>query len=165
MSLGQDTTLERIDSVRSLIHAYIRCLDQLKIAEWESFFAEEAHYEVNSRENDEAGLPLAHVFDHSRARIHDRVTYITEVWEEHYNAYWPRHIIGEPVQTGSQDGDVCVETPFALYITEAGNIGSRLLAVGRYDDVVTFEEERPKFRSKRVIMDTTVLPRYFVYPI
>jgi 3-phenylpropionate/cinnamic acid dioxygenase small subunit len=152
-------------AVRSLIHAYVRNLDQLKIAEWEDFFAAEAYYEVNSRENIERGLSLAHVLDHTRDRIHDRVTYILDVWEGHYNSYWPRHIIGEPVETGREDGLVYVETPFAMYITEAGSIGSRLLAVGNYEDVITFEDDRPKFRSKRVVLDTTVMPRYFVYPI
>lgn len=151
--------------VKALLSEYARCLDELRIADWEGFFAEEAHYEVSSRENVERGLPLAHVLDHTRARIHDRVTYIMQVWEGHYNAYWPRHILGEPVAIGGDGEDSHVETPFALYITEAGSVGSRLLAVGRYEDVVALEDGSARFRRKRVILDTTVLPRYFVYPI
>ena len=152
-------------SVKTLLHAYARCLDQLRIAEWPEFFDEQACYEVNSRENVERGLPLAHVLDDTRDRIEDRVIYINEVWEGHYNAYWPRHLLAEPVQTGAAGERLHVETPFALYVTEAGVTGSRLLAVGCYQDVVSFEGEEPKFRSKRVILDTTVMPRYFVYPI
>jgi 3-phenylpropionate/cinnamic acid dioxygenase small subunit len=151
--------------VKALLSEYVRCLDELRIADWEGFFAEEAHYEVSARENVERGLPLSHVLDHTRARIRDRVTYILEVWDGHYNAYWPRHILGEPILTGVDGADSRVETPFALYITEAGSVGSRLLAVGRYQDTVTLEGGVPRFRRKRVILDTTVLPRYFVYPI
>jgi 3-phenylpropionate/cinnamic acid dioxygenase small subunit len=163
--MSVETPTEPARVLRSLQSEYIRCLDELRIADWEDFFAGEAHYEVNTRENVERGLPLAHVLDHTRERIHDRVTYITNVWEGHYNAYWPRHILGEPLQIRAEDGLITAQTPFALYITEAGRSGSRLLAVGRYEDEITFEEDRPRFRRKRVVLDTTVLPRYFVYPI
>jgi anthranilate 1,2-dioxygenase small subunit len=151
-------------AVKSLLFDYVRCLDELRIPDWEDFFAEDAHYEVISRENVERDLPLAHVLDHTRARIHDRVTYVMEIWDGHYNAYWPRHILSEPVETHA-NGVVKVDTPFALYLTEAGRTGSRLLAVGRYDDEICFEGGAPRFKRKRVILDTTVLPRYFVYPI
>lgn len=160
-----DTAPAQADVVKTLIHAYARCLDQLRIADWEHFFDDEAYYEVNSRENIERGLPLAHVLDNSRDRIHDRIVYVNEIWEGHYNAYWPRHILGEPVEVGREGDLVHVETPLAVYITEAGSVSSRLLAVGQYQDVITLAGDEAKFRRKRVVLDTTVLPRYFVYPI
>lgn len=165
MSADTESPAIRADTVRSLITCYARCLDELRITDWPAYFADEAHYEVNSRENVERGLELALVYDHTRARIHDRVTYIVDVWEGHYNPYWPRHIIGESVETERQDGVIEAQTPFALYITETGSIGSRLLVVGQYEDEIVPTPDGLRFRRRRVLLDTTVLPRYFVYPI
>jgi hypothetical protein len=54
---------------------------------------------------------------------------------------------------------------FAVYIAEQGRSGSQLLATGVYFDTVVFEDGQPKFGSKKVVVDSDVLPRYFVYPL
>jgi 3-phenylpropionate/cinnamic acid dioxygenase small subunit len=148
-----------------LQHAYVRTVDGQDMTAWPQLFAAEASYAVTTRENVERGLALALVLDDSRDRIEDRVTYITKVWDGHYNAYWPRHILGPSMMTGERGPDLELETPLAVYITEPGEVGSRLLAVGVYRDLVTFEDGSAKFRSKQVVLDTSVLPRYFVYPL
>jgi 3-phenylpropionate/cinnamic acid dioxygenase small subunit len=151
--------------VEALQHAYVRTVDGMDMTQWPAHFAAEASYVVTTRENVERGLGIALVLDGSRDRIEDRVTYITKVWDGHYNAYWPRHVIGPTVITGRSGDDLELETPVAVYITEPDEIGSRLLAVGVYHDVVTFEDGAARFRSKHVVLDTSVLPRYFVYPL
>jgi 3-phenylpropionate/cinnamic acid dioxygenase small subunit len=156
---------ERLRQAELLQQEYVRVVDGVDLELWPTLFAREASYIVTSRENLERGHALAYVLDDSRDRIHDRVTYIQKVWKDHYNGYWPRHIIGPSVVTGSDGEDLQIETNVAIYISEPEEIGSRLLAVGVFRDAVTFEQGEAKFASKLVVLDTTVMPRYFVYPL
>ncbi|MDA8072490.1 MAG: nuclear transport factor 2 family protein [Actinomycetota bacterium] len=152
-------------AVVALVDRYVEAVDGRDMRAWADLFAQEASYVVVSRENVERGLPLALVMDHSRDRIEDRVTSVTKVWAGHINDYWPRHMISNldvNIDTPSSGG---VRANFALFVTEPDEIGSRLLAVGRYEDQVTLEGGVARFSSKKVVLDTTVLPRYFVYPI
>jgi 3-phenylpropionate/cinnamic acid dioxygenase small subunit len=154
-----------LEAAGSLQRAYVHTLDSLDIQAWPGYFASDPAYAVTTRENVERGLDLALVLDDSRERIHDRVVYITKVWDGHYNQYWPRHVMGPPFVIGGDGEELELETPLAVYITEPGEIGSRLLAVGVYRDVVTLQDGEAKFRSRQVVLDTSVLPRYFVYPL
>ena len=38
-------------------------------------------------------------------------------------------------------------------------------AVGQYRDEIVFTDDGARFRSKLVLLDTNVLPRYFIYPL
>jgi 3-phenylpropionate/cinnamic acid dioxygenase small subunit len=156
---------EQLRVAEQLIDAYVRGLDRLEVTRWPEYFATEASYIVTSRENLERGLQIAHILDDSRGRIEDRITYITKVWDGHYNEYWPRHVLGRSIVTDVVGDDIRVETNFAIYMSEPGEVGSRLFAVGYYDDVITVQDGEAKFKSKTVVLDTTVLPRYFVYPL
>ena len=152
------------DKVRALLREYVTVVDRTDLEAWRELFAETSSYVVTTRENEERGLPLAFVYDDSKDRIHDRVTYVTQVWTGHYNDYRQRHIISDASVTWKDD-IAHVSVGFALYIAEPMRSGSRLLATGEYVDTVAIEAGVAKFRSKKVILDADVLPRYFVYPL
>lgn len=162
---GIQTELTLVERADRLQREYVRTLDNIDLVRWPALFAREASYVVNSRENIDLGLGLALILDDSRDRIEDRLLYITKVWEGHYNEYWPRHILGPGAPVRVEADEVEIETPFAIYMSEPGEVGSRLLAVGCYRDVVVVEDDEARFASKLVVLDTTVLPRYFVYPL
>lgn len=154
-------------AVGDLLDRYVGVVDDRRIEDWPALFAPEASYSVVTRENVERGLRVALVLDDTRARINDRVRYIQDVWEGHFNDYYPRHVLSRTVFVGDDDppgGIVTARTSFAVYLTEPGST-STLLAVGEYADRVTLAGGEARFVEKRVVLDTSVLPRYFVYPL
>lgn len=153
-----------MEKVANLINAYVRALDRKDVETWATLFAKEAAYYVLPRENVERGLPMAHVLDDSRARIDDRVDYIRKVWRGHYNDYQSRHILSNIVIEPAPAELFSVQTNFAVYVTELEGTTS-LLAVGEYQDIVVIEDDAARFKEKKVILDTGVLPRGFVYPL
>lgn len=157
---------QKQEAILNLINEYVRIVDSRKIEDWPGLFAEEAAYAVVTRENYDRGLPMALILDDSHDRIKDRVVYITKVWAGHYNDYYPRHILSNiSIATfNPDDSQVAVTANMAVYITEPeGN--TYLLAVGQYLDTVVFEGNVVKLKEKKIILDTNVLPRYFVYPL
>jgi hypothetical protein len=65
----------------------------------------------------------------------------------------------------TESGEARLGANFAVYATVQVDPEPRLLALGEYQDVVDFSGEIPKFRSKKVILDTSVLQDVFVYPL
>jgi 3-phenylpropionate/cinnamic acid dioxygenase small subunit len=154
----------REKQVYALLHRYVKAVDHGDLGAWVEFFADESSYVVTTHENEARGLPLAFVLDDSKNRISDREVYIKEVWAGHYNDYRQRHILSDAsIDWAKDEAHLCVS--FALYIAEPTRSGSQLLATGEYVDRVVFEDGAAKFRSKKVIVDSDVLPRYFVYPL
>ncbi len=170
---GPEPVASREQAARDLLAQYVRVVDDPgRIDDWPELFADEAEYRVVTRENLEAGLPVAVVWDDTKDRILDRVTVIREFWgaggrleDRHYNQVQPRHVVG-PVWTEPQeDGSVRLVANFAVWITPAADTAPRLLALGEYRDVVVFTPHGPRFRSKWVVLDTAVLQDVFVYPL
>lgn len=163
----------REQAARELLARYVRVVDDPdRIEEWPDLFADVAEYRVVTRENLEAGLPVAVVCDDTKDRILDRITVIREFWgaggrleDRHYNQVRPRHVVG-PVWTEPQeDGTVRVVANFVVWGTPTSDPAPRLLALGEYRDVVEFTDRGARFRSKWVVLDTPVLQDVFVYPL
>lgn len=157
---------EHRSAALELLTDYVKVVDSRDIHRWPDLFADSASYQVISRENHDRGWPLSFVLDDSRERILDRVTYVHEVWRNAVNDYTPRHFISlpemQPVE-GETD-EYALEASVCIYMTTLrGETG--LLAVGTYQDRVTVADGVPRFISKKVILDTAILPRYFIYPL
>jgi salicylate 5-hydroxylase small subunit len=153
-----------------LVHDYAEVVDSKDLDAWIELFAEEASYIVTSQDNlaRRAGerSPIGYVHDHTKDRIHDRVTLIRQAWAGHYDDYQPRHVLSSVAVDVGEDGDTAsARTGLAIYVTEPNIPGSRLLAVGEYRDEIVFTDEGARFASKLLVLDTNVLPRYFIYPL
>ena len=57
---------------------YLAALDRRDLDSWLSCFADEAGYVCITRENHDAGLPVALMLDDTRARLKDRVKFIND---------------------------------------------------------------------------------------
>lgn len=160
-------------AAQDLLVRYIRVVDDpRRIEEWPALFADQAEYVVITRENYERGLPIAVIRDDTKDRIFDRVTIIREFWgaggraeDRHYNAAVPRHIVGPVWVEPGEAGAVLLGANFAVYQTVNIDTSPRLLAVGEYRDVVEIVGTTARFKSKTVILDTSVLQDVFVYPL
>lgn len=161
--LGTDE--ESLRQIDGLQRRYIEALDRLDLDAWLDCFAQDAaaSYFCISAENVERGLEIALMLDDCRARLIDRVTFITKVWTGTFQPYRTRHL-AQRISAPRQDGcKVHLVSNFSIAITPEGG-SSSLLAVGQYEDCVVLDRGEPRFLRRRAVYDTTVLPRYIVYP-
>jgi anthranilate 1,2-dioxygenase small subunit len=150
-----------LDLIDDLQTRYIRALDRKDMEAWLATFAKDGQYVVIPSENEESGLPLALMLDDCYERLVDRVAYVTKVWS--FDEYQMRHFV-QRIQA-KPDGDAFrVESNFTVFYTDQEG-QSGILALGRYEDLVTVEDGVASFRSKRVVYDNFVLPTNLVYPI
>lgn len=143
---------------------YLAALDRRDLQSWLDCFAAEAGYVCITRENHDAGLPVAMMMDDTRARLNDRVKFITEVWSGTFEDYATRHFVQrlDCKETGKSRFDVL--TNFMVSYTNRRG-GSEILVTGVYADVVEAAGKEARFLSKRAILDTVTTPRYLVYPV
>jgi len=142
---------------------YLAALDRHDMKAWLACFAEEGSYVCITRENHDAGLPVALMLDDCGARLRDRVKFIDEVWSGTFEDYATRHFV-QRIECTSSDGGVKVLTNFMVSYTNRRG-GSDILATGVYEDEIDLGGNGARFRLKRAIMDTVTTPRYLVYPI
>lgn len=143
---------------------YVRALDRHDLQGWADCFGENGSYICLPRENEEQGLALAIMMDDSRARILDRVNYITKVWAGTFEDYTTRHFVQRLECRPAPSGLVTVESNFMVaYTTARGR--SELLVAGVYHDEVELGGQGAVFKSKRAVLDTVTTPRYLVYPV
>jgi len=163
----------RRQAALELLVRYVRIVDDpRRLHEWPNLFGDTAEYVVITRENHARGLPIAVIRDDTKDRIIDRVTIVKDFWgaggraeDHHYNESQPRHIVGPAWVEFTETGEALLGANFAVYATVQVDPEPRLLALGEYQDVVDFSGESPKFKSKKVILDTSVLQDVFVYPL
>lgn len=160
-SIAQDT-LTRLDDLQN---RYIAALDGKDINAWAATFSEqdEATYICRSAENESMGWPIALMLDDCRARILDRITFITKIWKGTFQDYRTRHFTHRVSCEQESETTYRVRSNFTIEYTLDPE-ASKTLATGVYEDVVVVEGDDMRFLSKRAVYDTTVLPQYIVYP-
>lgn len=161
-AVEQYDILARIDGLQN---RYISALDSKDMPGWISTFSErqDASYICRSAENEAMGWPIALMLDDCRARLEDRITFITKIWKGTFQDYRTRHFTQRLSCEKASDDTFRVRTNFSIEYTFDPN-ATAMLAAGVYEDVVVMEAGGPCFLSKRAIYDTTVLPQYIVYP-
>jgi len=149
-------------AIDALQNRYILALDNKDWDGWLQAFAADGQYYAVAADDAAAGRPLALMMDDSYARLQDRIAYITRVWT--YEDYQTRHFVQRVAVTARGDGEYDVLSNFSVFFTsEAGE--SNILAVGKYEDHVAVGAAGARFKKKRAVIDTFLLPRYLVYPI
>lgn len=148
-------------AIQELYDAYVEALDEGRLEDWPELFTEQCLYQVIPRENFERGLPLAAALCESRAGLRDRVTALRRT--SMYAPRWVRHLVGGlRVQAGAEGWQV--RANYAVFETRVDE-PTEILSVGRYHDVVVRDGERLRFREKRCVYDSILVPNSLVYPI
>jgi 3-phenylpropionate/cinnamic acid dioxygenase small subunit len=153
--------LTQIDDLQS---RYMRTLDRRAMDGWAACFDSQASYVCIARENEEQNLALAIMMDDNAERIRDRVTYVTKIWVGVFEDYTTRHFVQRVECQKLEPSLFLVESNFMVaYTTSRGR--SEMLVAGVYRDEIVLGAGGAAFRSKRAVLDTTVTPRYLVYPV
>jgi 3-phenylpropionate/cinnamic acid dioxygenase small subunit len=154
-------TLATLDDLQN---RYARALGLRDMRAWAACFDDPGSYVCTVRENVDQGLGIAMMMDDSSERIQDRVKYVTEVWKGTFEDYHCRHFVHRTLCSIAHGGLIAVESNVLVTYTDVRG-RSGVLATGIYEDQIALKAEGARFRSKRVILDTTVTPRYLVYPL
>lgn len=133
-----------------------------EIERWPDLFRDEAIYKIVARENYERGLPLATMSCEGRGMLRDRVTSILKT-----SVYVPRqtrHLIANVRIVGRETDRVRTQANFAVF-ESFEDTGSRVLAVGRYYDVVSTSDVQLRFDEKLCVYDGNVIEGSIIYPL
>ena len=148
--------------VENFLADYAHCLDDGLIDEWTGFFIADAVYQVTTRENFEAGYPIGIMLCKGRGMMEDRVLALktANVFEPHTHL----HILGRPDLKPLPGGEIVARSNFSVYRTME-NGSTDLFAIGKYLDRIVFEAGEPRFRERRVILDSRCVDVLLVFPL
>ncbi len=154
--------LENWLRVENFLADYAHRLDDGRIDDWTGFFTADAVYQITTRENFEAGYPIGIILCTGRGMMEDRVLALktANVYEPHTHC----HIVGRPELREASPGVLAARSNFSVYRTmESG--ATELFAIGKYLDLIVFEDGQPRFKERRVILDSRCVDVLLVYPL
>lgn len=162
-----EPSIADLSAIDALQLRYIDALDSKDMAHWLATFSEEveASYICTSDENLSRGLELGLMFDDCRARLEDRVTFVTKIWAGTFQDYRTRHFAQRVQADQLDERSIAMRSNFAVFYTPENSGISEVLATGIYDDIIRIGGGAPLILSRKAVLDTSVLPRYLVYPI
>ena len=142
--------------------AYAHAIDDDRLEDWPGFFAEDGIYRIVTRENREAGLPLAIVHCDGAAMMRDRVRAMrsANIFEPHTYC----HTIGPSEIAGTGDGVHTARTNFVVVRTMQSGAMS-VFACGRYLDRIVEADGVLKFAERIVVCDSRTVDTLLVVPL
>lgn len=148
--------------IQALIYDYAHCIDDDRLEEWPDFFTEDCFYQVISRDDHAAGLPVGVMTCTSRGMLIDRIVSLRKA-----NIYEPhvyRHLISAISLRSQEDGIWTVQTSYAVIRTmQEGDVS--MFSTGKYLDRIELAGDRALFRERRVIFDSRRVDTLMVIPI
>ncbi len=150
------------EEIADLLERYVHALDDGRVDEWSGFFDEAATYQVTTRENVDAGMPIGIVLCEGRGMMDDRIKALktANIFESHTH----RHLVGRPLIKRQDDGTYAVCSSFVVYRTlYTGK--TDVFATGRYDDVLGVGPQGLRFLQRRVVLDSRIVDTLMVYPL
>lgn len=149
-------------TVERLLSDYVNCIDDDRLEQWPSFFADPCLYKITSAENHARGLPIGLFFANTRGMLEDRVSALREA-----NVYEPqryRHMVSSVRIVGRDDSIARVESSF-LVVRIMGDGTSSLFASGRYFDKISLDGPDPLFLEKLVVCDSSRIDTLLALPL
>ena len=162
MSSLESATAAVLPLLWQLNAAYARALDDDRLEDWPTFFADECLYKITSADNHRQGLAAGLIYADSPGMLRDRVAALRKA--NIYERQTYRHLLGMPALGGEVDGAVKAETPFLVVrIMRDGTMD--LFATGRYLDLLIEEEGTLRFRERIVVCDSSRIDTLLAIPL
>lgn len=154
--------LTQREEIADFLERYAHVLDDGRVDEWSGFFDHDATYQVTTRENVEAGMPLGIVLCEGRGMMDDRIEAlkIANIFESHTH----RHVVGRPMIAPLGDGCCAVRSSFVIYRTMYTG-QTDVFATGCYDDVMARGPQGWRFLRRMVVLDSRAIDTLLVYPL
>ena len=153
---------------------YASAIDELRLEDWCELFTDECFYAIVPRDNFDRGLPLAIMRCESKAMLRDRVRAIRETMM--YEPRYVRHQITN-VRVQHWGSDWASHAPMLnapMWDTQANYVVfevladelPKILSVGRsIDRIERCADGALRFREKRVVYDSVLVPNSIIYPL
>jgi anthranilate 1,2-dioxygenase small subunit len=148
-------------AIEDLLDGYAEAIDDGEIERWPGFFTADGTYQIITRESHDAGLPIGILYCDSRGMMEDRVRALrtANIYEPH--AY--RHLLGRPRFERMGDG-FDVRSNFCVFrIAQDGDTVT--FATGRYLDRIVDDGGTPRFKARRVVLDSRRVDILLVLPL
>ena len=152
--------------VRPLIetfHAeYCAALDEGRIADWPSFFTEDAVYRITGRENADAGLPVGLVYCEGQPMLRDRALAIAKT--EMFAPRYLLHSVSNLRILGTAGGAVTAQANYLILQTLVDE-PTRIHQAGRYFDRFVPGPAGLLLRERHCVYDTLLIDNSLVMPV
>jgi anthranilate 1,2-dioxygenase small subunit len=148
-------------AVEELLCDYAHALDDVRIDDWPGFFTEDGIYQITTRENLEAGYPIGIVYCNGQGMMRDRVEALksANIFERHFYC----HLLGRPSLREERPGLIAARSNFGVLRTMQDG-QTEMFATGKFVDLITLEPA-PRFRERRVVLDSRRIDILLVYPL
>ena len=148
--------------IEDFITVYAHDIDDGALEGWPEYFTPEGIYQIITRETFEAGLPIGIMLCEGRGMMADRIQAMQTA--SIYEAHTYCHLLGR-TQIKAEAGDrYRARTNFNVIRTMQDG-GSKMFAVGKYLDAIVFQDGRPLFQDRRVILESRRIDILLVYPL
>ena len=157
-SLNQDIN----HKIENFLMHYVYTLDDGLVEEWDSFFCDDGLYFLTTFQNEEEGLPIGVIHCKGRGMMSDRIIALktANIYESHRYC----HIVTKPSIRPIESNLFSVRSNFSVYRTMENGY-TDLFATGKYLDQVLLVDDIPKFKERRVILDSRRVDTLMVFPI
>jgi anthranilate 1,2-dioxygenase small subunit len=149
--------------IQQLQTRYVQVLDEDRLEQWPALFMSDGNYSVMTRENLQAGLPLALFSCRGRGMLQDRVTGYRKinVFEPHC---YRHHVSALDVAPDAKSGWRCTSNFLVVRTLHTGAM--TVFATGVYlDHVVESGDGELRFAERRVITDSRQTDTLLVIPL
>lgn len=146
----------------NLYAEYALVVDSDQWDEWPEFFTEDCVYSLQPRENYERDMPLGLLDLESKEMLVDRVYGIKETL--FYDPYYQRHIVGAPHVIKVEGDLIHSEANYSVMRTKYDGM-TTVFNAGRYIDLVQKTADGLKFKSRRAVYDSEMVPNSVIYPV
>ena len=147
--------------IENLLADCAHAVDDDELERWPGFFTGDAVYQIITRENHDAGLPMAIMICEGRGMMADRVMALrtANVYEPHTYC----HLLGRTAL--SEDGEgIAARTNFSVVRTmQDGRMET--FAAGKYLDRIALADGAPLLADRRVVLESRRIDILLVYPL
>ena len=149
-------------TIESFLTNYVYTLDDGLVKEWSNFFCDDGLYFVTTVQNEQDGLPIGIIHCKGRGMMSDRIIALetANIYESHRYC----HIVTKPLIRSIESNLFSVRSNFSVYRTMENGY-TDLFATGKYLDQVLLVDDIPKFKERRVILDSRRVDTLMVFPI
>lgn len=148
--------------ITDFLAEYAHAIDDDDVERWPDFFTKDGFYQITTRENYEADLPIGIMQCQGQGMMKDRMRALREA-----NIYEPHtfnHLLGPSAIEEDNDGRYRMRTNVQIVRTMQNGEMS-IFAAGKYIDTIVFEDHAPKFADRRVVLESRRVDILIVYPL
>jgi anthranilate 1,2-dioxygenase small subunit len=146
----------------ALQDCYVSVLDNDRLEEWPGMFVDDCLYEIIPKENEDLGLPAPVIHCDSNAMLRDRVISLRNA--NIYEKPTYRHFVSGLEYKVVDERTVDMTSSYLVVNTSPAGDTS-IYQAGRYYDRVVKTDNGWRFKSKRVIYDTSRVQTALSIPI